>query len=114
MAQQAERFAPVVTDRGGHLVLLLREDGAGPYLIDLVRRRGYTATSANSRTSAISKVEDERSGAPEPHLVLSRGLLMAGGPRADLGYALSALDDDFERGHAADRTAFQYLLRTAA
>jgi uncharacterized protein GlcG (DUF336 family) len=72
-------IAVAVADRGGHLLVLLRSDGAGPHLIDSARRKAYTAASANKRTSAMSKAVDERSGEPDPHLVYLEGVLMVGG-----------------------------------
>jgi uncharacterized protein GlcG (DUF336 family) len=59
--------------------VLLRGDGAGPHLLDSARRKAYTAASSNSRTSAMSKAVDERSGVPDPHLVYLEGVLMVGG-----------------------------------
>jgi uncharacterized protein GlcG (DUF336 family) len=59
-----------VTDRSGHLLLLLR-DGA--------RRKAFTAVSAHNRTSALSKALDARSGEPDPHLVFLENVLMVGG-----------------------------------
>jgi uncharacterized protein GlcG (DUF336 family) len=73
------RVAVAVADRGGHLLVLLRGDGAGPHLIDSARRKAYTAASARHRTSAMSKAVDERSGEPDPHLVHLEGVLMVGG-----------------------------------
>jgi uncharacterized protein GlcG (DUF336 family) len=73
------RIAVAVADRGGHLLVLLRSDGAGPHLIDSARRKAYTAASARNRTSAMSKAVDERSGEPDPHLVYLEGVLMVGG-----------------------------------
>jgi uncharacterized protein GlcG (DUF336 family) len=71
--------AVAVADRGGHLLVLLRGDGAGPHLIDSARRKAYTAASSNTRTSVMSKAVDERSGVPDPHLVYLEGVLMVGG-----------------------------------
>ncbi len=73
------RIAVAVADRGGHLLVLLRSDGAGPHLIDSARRKAYTAASARHRTSVMSKAVDERSGEPDPHLVYLEGVLMVGG-----------------------------------
>jgi uncharacterized protein GlcG (DUF336 family) len=73
------RIAVAVADRSGHLVALLRSDGAGPHLIDSARRKAYTAASARHRTSVMSKAVDERSGEPDPHLVYLEGVLMVGG-----------------------------------
>jgi uncharacterized protein GlcG (DUF336 family) len=72
-------IAVAVVDRSGHLLVLLRGDEAGPHLIDAARRKAFTAASANSRTSAMSKAVDERSGVPDPHLVYLEGVLMVGG-----------------------------------
>jgi len=71
--------AVAVADRSGHLLVLLRADGAGPHLIDSARRKAYTAASARHRTSTMSKAVDERSGEPDPHLVYLEGVLMVGG-----------------------------------
>jgi uncharacterized protein GlcG (DUF336 family) len=71
--------AVAVADRCGQLLVLLRADGAGPHLIDSARRKAYTAASSNNRTSIISRAVDERSGAPDPHLVYLEGVLMVGG-----------------------------------
>jgi len=73
------RIAVAVTDRSGHLLVLLRGDAAGPHLIDAARRKAYTAASSNNRTSAMSKAVDERSGVPDPHLAYLEGVLMVGG-----------------------------------
>jgi uncharacterized protein GlcG (DUF336 family) len=72
-------IAVAVADRGGHLLVLLRGDGAGPHLIDSARRKAYTAASSNTRTSVMSKAVDDRSGVPDPHLVYLEGVLMVGG-----------------------------------
>ncbi len=72
-------IAVAVADRSGHLLVLLRGDGAGPHLIDAARRKAYTAASLNRRTSALSKAVEERSGVPDPHLVYLEGVLMVGG-----------------------------------
>ena len=73
------QVAVAVTDRSGHLLVLLRSDGGGPHLLDSARRKAYTAASSNSRTSVMSKAVDERSGVPDPHLVYLEGVLMVGG-----------------------------------
>lgn len=73
------QIAVAVADRSGHLLVLLRGDGAGPHLIDSARRKAYTAASAKKRTSVMSKAIDERSGVPDPHLVYLEGVLMVGG-----------------------------------
>jgi len=52
--------------RSGHLLVLLRNDGGGPHLIDSARRKAYTAASANARTSVMEKAVDERTGVPDP------------------------------------------------
>ncbi len=73
------RVAVAVADRSGHLLVLLRDDGGGPHLLDGARRKAFTAVSAHSRTSALSKAVDERSGEPDPHLVFLENVLMVGG-----------------------------------
>ena len=71
--------AVAVSDRSGHLLVLLRSDAAGPHLIDSARRKAFTAASSRSRTSAMSKAIDDRSGVPDPHLVHLENVLMVGG-----------------------------------
>jgi uncharacterized protein GlcG (DUF336 family) len=71
--------AVAVVDRSGDLIVLLRSDGGGPHLIDAARRKAFTAASANTRTSVMSKAVDERSGVPDPHLVYLEGVLMVSG-----------------------------------
>jgi uncharacterized protein GlcG (DUF336 family) len=73
------RIAVAIADRAGHLMVLLRSDGAGPHLIDSARRKAYTAASAQKRTSVMSSAIDERRGEPDPHLVYLEGVLMVGG-----------------------------------
>jgi len=73
------RVGVAVADRAGHLLVLLRADGAGPHLIDSARRKAFTAASLHNRTSKLSKAVDERSGEPDPHLVYLEGVLMVGG-----------------------------------
>jgi len=73
------RIAVAMADRAGHLMVLLRGDGAGPHLIDSARRKAYTAASARKRTSVMSSAIDERRGEPDPHLVYLEGVLMVGG-----------------------------------
>jgi len=86
-------IAVAVADRGGQLLVLLRSDGAGPHLIDSARRKACTAASANTRTSAMSKAIDERSGVPDPHLIYLEGVLMVGGgvPLAAGGELIGAI-----------------------
>ena len=73
------RFAVAVTDRAGHLLVLLKSDDGGPHLVDSARRKAYTAASMNARTSKASKAIDERSGEPDPHLVYLNEVLIVGG-----------------------------------
>lgn len=73
------RFAVAVTDRAGHLLVLLRSDDGGAHLVDSARRKAYTAASMNARTSKASKAIDERSGEPDPHLVYLNDILIIGG-----------------------------------
>ena len=68
-----------VADRSGHLLALLRNDGGGPHLIDSARRKAYTAASANTRTSAMEKAVDERTGVPDHNLIFLDQVLMVGG-----------------------------------
>lgn len=68
-----------VTDRGGQLLVLLRDDGGGAHLLDGARRKAFTAVSAHNRTSELSKAVDARSGEPDPHLVFLENVLMVGG-----------------------------------
>ncbi len=68
-----------VTDRAGHLLVLLRNDGGGPHLVDSARRKAYTAASANARTSAMEKAVDERTGVPDHNLIFLDQVLMVGG-----------------------------------
>ena len=48
---RGHRVAVAVADRGGHLLVLLRSDGAGPHLIDSARRKAYTAASSSAASS---------------------------------------------------------------
>ena len=73
------RFAVAVTNRAGHLLVLLKSDDGGPHLVDSARRKAYTAASMNARTSKASKAIDERSGEPDPHLVYLNEVLIVGG-----------------------------------
>ena len=86
-------IAVAVADNSGHLLVLLRGDGAGPHLIDSARRKAYTAASAKNRTSVMSKAVDERSGVPDPHLVYLEGVLMVGGgvPIVSAGEVIGAV-----------------------
>jgi uncharacterized protein GlcG (DUF336 family) len=68
-----------VSDRSGHLLVLLRNDGGGPHLIDSARRKAYTAASANARTSVMEKAVDERTGVPDHNLIFLDNLLLVGG-----------------------------------
>jgi len=68
-----------VTDRAGHLLVLLRNDGGGPHLVDSARRKAYMAASANARTSAMEKAVDERTGVPDHNLIFLDQVLMVGG-----------------------------------
>lgn len=71
--------AVAVADRIGHLLVLLRDDGGGPHLLDGARRKAFTAVSAHNRTAALSKAVDERSGEADPHLIFLKNVLMVGG-----------------------------------
>jgi len=73
------RFAVAVTNRTGHLLVLLKSDDGGPHLVDSARRKAYTAASMNARTSKASKAVDERTGEPDPHLVYLNDVLIVGG-----------------------------------
>ena len=73
------RFAVAVTNRAGHLLVLLKSDDGGPHLVDSARRKAYTAASMNARTSKASKAIDDRSGEPDPHLVYLNDVLIVGG-----------------------------------
>lgn len=68
-----------VTNRAGHLLVLLRSDDGGPHLVDAARRKAYTAASMNARTSKASKAVDEGTGEPDPHLVYLDEVLVVGG-----------------------------------
>ena len=86
LAEARKRGYPstvAVTDRAGHLLVLLRNDGGGPHLVDSARRKAYTAASANTRTSVMEKAVDERTGVPDHNLIFVENLLMVGGGRAD-------------------------------
>jgi uncharacterized protein GlcG (DUF336 family) len=83
-AQDAARLrgyhvAVAVVDRGGQILVLLRDDGGGAHLLDGARRKAFTAVSAHNRTSVLSKAVDTRSGEPDPHLVFLENVLMVGG-----------------------------------
>src|SRR6202049_3732261 len=71
--------AVAVVDRGGQILVLLRDDGGGAHLLDGARRKAFTAVSAHNRTSVLSKAVDVRSGEPDPHLVFLENVLMVGG-----------------------------------
>jgi uncharacterized protein GlcG (DUF336 family) len=71
--------AVAVVDRGGRILVLLRDDGGGAHLLDGARRKAFTAVSAHNRTSVLSKAVDARSGEPDPHLVFLENVLMVGG-----------------------------------
>ena len=71
--------AVAVVDRGGQILVLLRDDGGGAHLLDGARRKAFTAVSAHNRTSVLSKAVDTRSGEPDPHLVFLENVLMVGG-----------------------------------
>jgi uncharacterized protein GlcG (DUF336 family) len=71
--------AVAVTDRSGHLLVHLRDDGSGPHLLDSARRKAYTAASSNERTTKLSKAVDGKSGVPDPHLIFLEGVFMVGG-----------------------------------
>jgi len=73
------RFAVAVTNRAGHLLVLLKSDDGGPHLVDSARRKAATAASMNARTSKASKAIDDRSGEPDPHLVYLNDILIVGG-----------------------------------
>ncbi|MCK9917867.1 heme-binding protein [Microbacteriaceae bacterium K1510] len=73
------RFAVAVTNRAGHLLVLLKSDDGGAHLVDSARRKAYTAASMNARTSKASKAIDERAGEPDPHLVYLNDVLIVGG-----------------------------------
>jgi uncharacterized protein GlcG (DUF336 family) len=73
------RTGVAVTNRAGHLLVLLRSDDGGPHLVDAARRKAYTAASMNARTSKASKAIDDRSGEPDPHLVYLNEVLIVGG-----------------------------------
>lgn len=73
------RFAVAVTNRAGHLLVLLKSDDGGAHLVDSARRKAYTAASMNARTSKASKAIDERTGEPDPHLVYLNDVLIVGG-----------------------------------
>ena len=73
------RFAVAVTNRAGHLLVLLKSDDGGPHLVDSARRKAYTAASMNARTSKASKAIDDRTGEPDPHLVYLNDVLIVGG-----------------------------------
>jgi uncharacterized protein GlcG (DUF336 family) len=72
-------IAVAVTDRSGHILVLLRSDGGGPHLLDAARRKAYTAASANMRTSAMETAVDNRTGVPDHNLIFLEGMLMVGG-----------------------------------
>jgi len=91
LAEARKRGYPstvAVTDRAGHLLVLLRNDGGGPHLVDSARRKAYTAASANTRTSVMEKAVDERTGVPDHNLIFAENLLMVGG-----GVPIRAGDD---------------------
>ena len=91
LAEARKRGYPstvAVTDRAGHLLVLLRNDGGGPHLVDSARRKAYTAASANTRTSVMEKAVDERTGVPDHNLIFVENLLMVGG-----GVPIRAGDD---------------------
>lgn len=73
------RVAVAVADRGGHVRVLLRSDGAGPHLLDAARRKAFTA--ASSGASTLVWAENLRQGlrAPDPNLVHLEGVLVIGG-----------------------------------
>ena len=73
------RIAVAVSDRSGHILVLLRSDGGGPHLIDSARRKAYTAASSNMLTSAMEKAVDERTGVPDHNLIFLDNMLMVGG-----------------------------------
>ena len=73
------RFAVAVTNRAGHLLVLLKSDDGGAHLVESARRKAYTAASTNAPTSKASKAIDERSGEPDPHLVYLDDILIVGG-----------------------------------
>ena len=68
-----------VTDRGGHLLVLLRNDGGGPHLVDSATRKAYTAASSNARTSDMERAVDKRTGVPDHNLIFLDKVLMVGG-----------------------------------
>jgi uncharacterized protein GlcG (DUF336 family) len=68
-----------VTDRWGNLIVLLRNDGGGPHLVDSAKAKAYTAASSNARTSVMEKAVDDRSGVPDHNLVFLEKVLMVGG-----------------------------------
>lgn len=78
-AAKGYRVAVAVTDRGGHVRVLLRGDGAGPHLLDAARRKAFTA--ASSGASTLVWAENLRQGlrAPDPNLVHLEGVLVIGG-----------------------------------
>jgi uncharacterized protein GlcG (DUF336 family) len=113
---RGNHIAVAVADRAGHLLVLLRGDGAGPHLIDSARRKAYTAASADSRTSAMSKAIDDRSGVPDPHLVYLDTVLMVGGgvPIRAAGELIGAIDVAGSPGSVHDEECADAALASVA
>jgi uncharacterized protein GlcG (DUF336 family) len=82
LAEARKRGYPstiAVSDRAGNLIVLLRNDGGGPHLIDSAKAKAYTAASSNARTSDLEKAVDERTGVPDHNLIFLEKVLMVGG-----------------------------------
>jgi uncharacterized protein GlcG (DUF336 family) len=66
-----------VVDRAGHLIVLLRADGAGPHTVDASRHKAFTSAFARNNTSAILENVQKNPGAA--NLLMIDGFLVLGG-----------------------------------